>query len=106
MTGTPPVDDLDPLRRRRLSRITIGAVIAATAIAVLTAVGGGGARAQVAVWLLVAATGCGIGALYGVVTAIVDEYRDRVVSRSRIVWTVGLFFAAAALMAMLAGVGG
>jgi hypothetical protein len=40
------------------------------------------------------------------VSAVIDDVREVRVSRARILWVVGLFFAAAGLMAMTAGVGG
>ena len=100
------VADTDRLRRRTIRRIVgIGMGVAAL-LAVLTGVAGATGRAGAAIFLLVSAASCAIGATYGVLTAVRDDLRDVPVSRRRIGWVVGLFFAGAALMAMTAGVGG
>ena len=43
---------------------------------------------------------------YGVLLAVRDDLKEQPVSRARIAWIIGLFFSAAALMAMTAGAGG
>lgn len=78
----------------------------ATALSVLAGVAGATGRAGAAIFLLLSAASAATAATYGVVTAVVDDLRQVRVSRARIGWVVGLFFAAAALMAMTAGVGG
>jgi len=95
----------DP-RIRPMRRICVGFVVAAAVLTVGVGVGGGTGRAGLAVFLLVTTLGLGVTAVYGMVTALVDEFRDRPVSARRIGWMIGAFFGAAGMMAMVAGVGG
>ncbi len=85
--------------------VGIGAGLAA-ALALLAGVAGATGRAGAAIFLLLTAGSCALSATYGVITAVIDDLRGIRVSRSRIGWVVALFFGAAALMAMTAGVGG
>jgi hypothetical protein len=106
MTTEPEAAPDDAARRRRIVQILLAGLAVATLLTVGVGLAGADGRAGAAVWMLVMAATSGVGALYGVVTALVDDLKDRQVSRARIAWMVGLFFAAAALMAMVAGVGG
>lgn len=78
----------------------------AVVLALLAGVSGASGRAGAAIFLLLSAASCAVAATYGVVTAVIDDVRGIRVSRSRVAWVVVLFFLAAALMAMTAGVGG
>jgi hypothetical protein len=106
VTDTTTALPLDLVRRRRIRRIAGGGI----AVGLLLSLGAGAAgatgRAGVAILLLLSAAGCAAAATYGVLTAVVDDLRDRPVSRRRLLWVVTMFVAAAALMAMTAGVGG
>lgn len=100
------VAQTNAMRLQRQRRITaIGAGVA-LALALLTGVAGGTGAAGAAVFLLVMAATCAVAATFGAITAVRDDLRDIRVSRARMAWTVGLFFAAAGFMAMTAGVGG
>lgn len=88
-------------------RWIVGAGIGVAAVlAVLAGAAGATGAAGAAIFLLLSAASSALAATYGVVTAVVDDLRQVRVSRARIGWVVGLFFAGAALMAMTAGVGG
>lgn len=110
-TGPDAADVTDPAthdlaRRRTLRRILgVGAGLGAV-VAVLAGVAGATGQAGAAIFLLLSAASCAVAATYGVLTAVRDDLRGLAVSRRRVVWVVGLFFAGAALMAMTAGVGG
>ncbi len=104
--GTPPILGTDRVRRRRMRWIAGCGVGLAAALAVLAGVAGATGRAGAAIFLLLSAASAAVAATYGVVTAVVDDLRQVPVSRARVGWVVGLFFTAAALMAMTAGVGG
>ena len=98
--------DVDAERRRLLRRVVGIGIALAAILAVLAGLGGATGRAGAAIFLLLSATSCAVGATYGVLTAVRDDLKDVPVSRARVVWVVGLFFAAAGLMAMTAGAGG
>lgn len=117
-TSSPPPDGAEaanggdrdvPLDRRRLRRIRrtagVGCLVG-LGLAVLAGLGGASGRAGAAIALLVGAASCAVAATYGVLTAVRDDLRGDGVSRTRTAWIIGLFFGAAALMAMTAGVGG
>lgn len=113
MSGSPnplgdpsSATDTDRRRRRRMGWIVGIGMGVAVVLALLAGVAGATGRAGAAIFLLLSAGSCALAATYGVVTAVIDDVRDVRVSRSRIGWVVGLFFTAAALMAMTAGVGG
>lgn len=89
-----------------MARTTGAGTGLAAILALLAGAAGATGRAGAAIFLLLSAGSCAVGATYGVVTAVVDDLRGVRVSRVRIGWIVGLFFGAAALMAMTAGVGG
>jgi predicted lipid-binding transport protein (Tim44 family) len=95
----------DP-RVRRTWAIAGGGLAAGVALALVSALLGGSGRVGMAVLLLVTALGSAVAALYGLVTAVVDDLRHRPVARARPVAAVGLFVVAAMLMAMVAGIGG
>lgn len=95
----------DPRLRLVAIELGVGAGVAVLG-AVAVGVGGGTGTAGAAVLLLVLSLTLAIGAMTALVTALADEYRDRPVSRRRIVVGIVLFVAAAAFMAMTAGVGG
>lgn len=103
----PPTGaELDHARIRRIRRIAgIGALVG-LALALLAGLGGATGRAGAAIFLLVAATSCAGAATYGVLVSVRDDLKGEPVSRARVLWVVGLFFGAAALMAMTAGAGG
>lgn len=103
---TGDADATDRHRRRRMRWIVGGGVGVAAVLAVLAGVAGATGRAGAAIFFLLSAASSAVAATYGVVTAVVDDLREVRVSRARIGWVVGLFFLAAALMAMTAGVGG
>lgn len=98
--------ELDRRRRRSLRRVVGSGLVVAVVLAVVAGAGGATGQAGAAIFLLVSALSCAVGAAVGVVAAVRDDLRGHQVSRARVVWVVGLFFAAAALMAMTAGAGG
>lgn len=100
------VADTDRRRRRRMGWIVGVGMIVAVALALSAGASGASGRAGAAIFLLLSAASCAVSATYGVVTAVVDDVRGIPVSRPRVAWVVALFFFAAALMAMTAGVGG
>lgn len=106
MTPEEPGPSTDAERLHTLRRLVGGGVGVAVVLALLAGLAGAPGRTGAAIFLLVSAVTCGIAAAYGVVTAIRDELGDVTVSRRRVISVVGLFFAAAALMAMTAGAGG
>lgn len=75
-------------------------------LALATGLAGGEGRLGVAVWLLVSALGSGAGALYATVTLLVDDLKGRHPGGRRAVAAAVLFILSAALMAMVAGMGG
>jgi hypothetical protein len=89
-----------------MHRIVAGFVVAAVVFALGVGIGGGTGRAGLAVFLLITTLGLGVTAVYGMVTALVDEFKDRPVSARRVGWMIGAFVGAAGMMAMVAGVGG
>ena len=98
--------DIDALRRRRLVRIPLWAAGIGVVLAVLSGALGAEGRASVAILLLVLASGFAVAALYGVMTAILDDMRGHTVSRVRLVFVGSWFFGSTALMAMVANIGG
>ena len=103
---TPDPGAHDLARRRSLRRIVgIGAGLGAV-LAVLAGVAGATGQAGAAIFFLLSAASCAVAATHGVLMAVRDDLKGLAVSRRRVVWVVGLFFAGAALMAMTAGVGG
>lgn len=104
--ATGPEPSLDARRRRTLRRIVGTGVLVAAAVALLAGLAGATGQAGAAIFLLLSATTCAVAATHGVLTAVRDDLRDHRVSRARVGWIVGLFVAAAALMAMTAGAGG
>lgn len=114
MTAPTPDDDRrdvvdQPARDPWLRRVGIvvgGGVAGAVVIAFAAGSLGASGTTVAAVLLLLLALTCGGAALLALGTALVDELRGRPVSRGRIVVGIVLFFAGAALMAMVAGVGG
>lgn len=114
MTGSGPDDHAGdtvdrPARDQWLRRvgIVVGAGVAGAVLVAFAAgaLGATGTTVAAVLFLLLAFT-CGGAALLALGTALVDELRGRAVSRGRIVVGIVLFFAAAALMAMVAGIGG
>lgn len=101
-TGPPP----DLVRRRYIRRIAGGGISLGLLLSVGAGAAGATGRVGAAILLLLSAAGCAAAATYGVLTAVVDDLRDRPVSRRRLLWVIMMFVAAAALMAMTAGVGG
>lgn len=74
------------------------------ALAVAAAVGAGvSGRGGLAIVLLASAAGSATAALYGTATVLYDDLKGQHRSRHRIAWSVGLFAAAAFLLAMAAG---
>lgn len=105
--GRPPTDgDPDRSRIRASLRIVgIGTAVAAV-LALLTGLAGGSGRAGAAVLFLVAAVACGAASLHAVALLLADDLRGRDPSGWRAGLAAGLFVLAAALMAMVAGIGG
>ncbi len=97
--------DRDPRLRGLAVFLGVGFGIAVLAAAGLGLAGADG-RAGAAGLLLVLSLVVAGGAVWALGTAVVDEYRERPVGRARVVVGIVLFIAAAALMAMTAGVGG
>ena len=89
-----------------MRRIVGIGMLVGLALALLAGLAGATGQAGAAIFFLVAAASCAVAATWGVVTAVRDDLKGEQVSRRRVVWVVGLFFAGAALMAMTAGVGG
>ncbi len=104
----PPDAAVDTDRRRRRRMGAIAGIGSGIAVVLSLLAGGAGAtgRAGAAIFLLLASGSCALSATYVVVTAVIDDLRGVRVSRARIGCVVALFFSAAALMAMTAGVGG
>lgn len=100
------VDDPDATRTRRAWRIAGIGAGAGIAVALLTGVLGASGRVGLVVLLLCCALACGLGALYAIVTVVVDDLRGEPTSRRRPVAAAVLFALAAVLMAMVAGAGG
>lgn len=107
-TDPSPVDPAahDLARRRTLRRIVGIGVVVGIVVAVLAGAAGATGQAGAAIFFLVSAASAAVAATYGVLTAVRDDLQGLAVSRRRVAWLVGLFFAGAALMAMTAGVGG
>ena len=99
-------DGLDGQRLRAIRRTAGIGTLLALVVAMAAGAAGATGQAGAAIFLLLSAASCAVGATYGVVTAVRDDLRDDPVSRGRVLWVVGLFMAAAALMAMTAGAGG
>ena len=99
-------DGRDRHRLRTIRRTTGLGILGALGLALVAGAAGATGQAGAAIFLLLSATSCAVGAAYGVLTAVRDDLRDEPVSRGRVAWVVGLFVAAAALMAMTAGAGG
>ena len=89
-----------------MRRIAGIGMLVGLALALLAGLAGATGQAGAAIFFLVAAASCAAAATWGVVVAVRDDLRGEAVSRRRVAWVVGLFFAGAALMAMTAGVGG
>lgn len=107
----PSADDdtpeaFDARRRRAMRRGVLTGVGIAGGLALLAGFGGATGQAGAAIFLLVSAVTCAGTATYGVLLAVRDDLKEQPVSRARIAWIIGLFFSAAALMAMTAGAGG
>lgn len=105
----PPTDDEaahDRRRRRTMRRIAGVGSLVGLALSLLAGVAGATGQAGAAIFLLVSALSCALGATWGVVAAVRDDLRGHRVSRARVAWVVGLFLGAAMLMAMTAGAGG
>lgn len=102
-----PAPDHDDRRVRRTWWIAGGGSLG-LGLPLALAVGalGGEARAAMAVLLLIGALSCGVGALYAIGSAVVDDLRGRPSSRRRPIAAGILFVLAAVLMAMVAGIGG
>lgn len=100
-----PAARRDP-RLRTVGRVVGIGVGVAVAGAAVVGIAGGGGRVSAAVLLLVLALSLACGAMVALGSAVVDEYRDRPVGHARIVVGIVLFLAAAAFMAMTAGIGG
>lgn len=83
-----------------------GTVLVGGGLTVLVAAQGSGGRAGLATMLLGAAISCAVGALYAVITAVVDTLRQQPVPGTRIATAVTLFVLGAALPGMLVAVGG
>lgn len=108
MSGSEPaVPDAarDP-RLRSMRRIAVTGSLTGIVLALGVGFAGGTGRTGMAVFLLVTTLGLGVTAVYGIGTAVIDEYRDQPVSRARMGFMVAAFFGAAAMMAMVAAVGG
>lgn len=99
-------DALGDPRLRSMRRIAVTGSISGIVLALGVGFAGGTGRAGMAVFLLVTTLGLGVTAVYGIGTAVIDEYRERPVSRARMGFMVAAFFGAAAMMAMVAAVGG
>lgn len=95
----------DPRLRTVAVVVGVGVGAAILGAAIVGMLGGDG-RAGAAVLLLVLSLALASGAIVALGTAVVDEYRRRPVGRPRVVVGVVLFLAAAAFMAMTAGIGG
>lgn len=106
MTADGPPPTVDDRRLRTLRRVVGAGTAIALGLALVSGVAGAPGDTGAAIFLLLSSATCGVGAAYGVVTAVRDDLADVPVSRRRVVWVVALFFAAAALMAMTAGTGG
>lgn len=115
-TTPTPDDDLttgdvhaerNAARLRRTRRIAgVGTFGLGTLCALVIGFAGADGRAGMAFFLLVAAASCALAAVYGMLTAVVDDLRGVRVARSRLFWTLGLFLLGAMLPAMVVGLGG
>lgn len=109
MTPTPDAEDelaVDTHRLRRMRQVLVAGSVVAVLLFLLAGLSGADGRDGLAILLLVLAAACAVSAAYGGVTLLVDDLRSHAISRRRIVSSLGLFVAAAVLMAMVAGVGG
>lgn len=91
---------------RRTWAIAGWGLLAGLALAALSGVLGAGGRVGMALLLLVTALACGLAALYGGLTAVIDDLKQRPVARARPISAGVLFLLSAMLMAMVAGTGG
>ena len=98
--------DHDRERIRSTLRILWVGALAGLGLALLVGVLGGSGRTGLAVMLLVTAAASSLGALHSIGTLLYDDLKDRDPARRRAGLAVGLFAAAALLMAMVAGTGG
>ncbi len=106
----PPPAPVDPhtadrRRLRRAWRIAGIGALAGVVLALVAGVLGATGRAGMAILLLVSALGGAVGAGYGTVTMLVDEWREQLVSRRRIAGVAALaaLTAIVLLMAIAAG---
>ena len=97
--------DVDRARLRRTWRIAGWGATLGVALGLLAGVLGASGRAGMAILLLVAALGCALGAGYGTLTMIVDEWREQFVSRRRILGVAGLAALTVVLMFMALAAG-
>lgn len=95
----------DPKATRTWRIAAVGAGIGVLLAATSGLLGADG-RVGMVVLLLVTALGCGVAALYGGLTAVIDDLKGRPVQRRRPIAAGALFLVAAMLMAMVAGAGG
>lgn len=95
-------------RRQRVTRRIViwGTLGAGGGLAVVTGLLGATGRGSLAILLLVSAASLAVAALYAVATLALDDLRGEPTPRRRVVTALGLFLGAAALMAMVAGIGG
>lgn len=100
------VSDHDRARMRRTLAIAGSGSLAGVVLALVVGLLGGSGRAGLAVLLLVAAGACSVAALHAIATLLYDDLKERSPARRRAGLALGLFAAAALLMAMVAGTGG
>lgn len=93
----------DAHARRAWWIAALGSALLGGGLAALVAASGGTGRAGLAWLLLGGAVSCAVGALYAVVTAVLDRLRDRPVGRARAVAAAALFVLGAVLPAMVVG---
>lgn len=91
---------------RRTWAIAGWGFVAGIVVTALAALLGAGGRIGMALLLLVTALACGLAALYGGLTAVIDDLKHRHVARARPIAAGALFLLSAMLMAMVAAAGG
>jgi hypothetical protein len=95
----------DPKVRRTWGIAGSGAV-AGLGLALVSGALGGSGRVGLVIFLLITAAASGLAALYAILTAVIDDLKQRPVSRRRPIAAITLFVVAALLMAMVAAAGG
>lgn len=98
--------ELDRRRVGRGLRLAGLGTLAGLGLALLTGLAGGSGRVGAAVTLLVGAVSCGVAALHGVASLLLDDLRGEQPSGWRAVVVGALFVVTALLLSMVMGLAG